>query len=253
VCNDLSLLNRIWREEVTALEKAGITTVDDLARRSIVDIEHKVPMLRSDRLLTMRDQAVAIRDGKHTIRNRVDLPKSSVELFFDIESDPLRDFDYLYGFLIVERGKEEYRAIMAQSEGGLEQAWREVCTLLESYHDAPIYHYGSFEADVLHRLIDRFGASAIVRESVERNLFDINAIQRPAVIFPLTFYSLKDIASYLGFHWRSEDASGANSVLWFEKYLGTEDPEVKRKILEYNEDDVRATKVVKDWLAKNAL
>jgi uncharacterized protein len=74
---------------------------------------------------------------------------------------------------------------------------------------------------------------------------------RPAVIFPLSFYSLKDIASYLGFSWRADDASGANSVIWFEKWLGSKDESLKRKILEYNEDDVRATWKLKEWLQEN--
>lgn len=252
-CRDLSLLNRIWKEEVQQLEAVGITTIDDLARRSIVDVENKAPMLRPDRLVHLRDQAVAIRDGVHKTIGSVDLPESSVELYFDMESDPLRDFDYLFGFLIVERGKEEYRAFFAKNEQDVERVWRDVCALIESYYDAPIYHYGAFEEVILRKYLERFGASAMVREAVERNLFDLNMIQRPAVIFPLTFYGLKDIATYLGFHWRSDDASGANSVVWFEQYLQSEDASLKQKIVEYNEDDVRATRVLKEWLVHHAV
>jgi len=83
-------------------------------------------------------------------------------------------------------------------------------------------------------------------------MIDILEVLRPAVVFPLSFYSLKDIASYLGFRWRSDDASGANSVLWFEEWLKKKSQKMMQKILEYNEDDVRATSHLKQWLQEHA-
>jgi predicted RecB family nuclease len=250
-CNDLSLLNRVWREEVAELERAGVTTIDALAAASFEELSHRAPGIRRDRLERMRDQAVSIKKGKHMITGAVDFPDGKRALYFDIESDPLRDFDYLFGMLSVDGNQSEYRAFFAESPEGIEKMWREFVGFVESHFDEPIYHYGSFEADVLRRFIEKYGASSIAREALERNLIDLNAALRPAVIFPLTFYSLKDIASYLGFSWRAEDASGANSVLWFEKWLGTKDDALKQKILDYNEDDVRATWKVKEWLHEN--
>ena len=250
-CNDLSLLNRVWREEVAELERAGVKTIDELAAASFEELSHRAPGVRRDRLERMRDQAVSIKKGKHMITGRVDFPEGKRALYFDIESDPLRDFDYLFGMLSVDGNQSEYRAFFAESPEGIEKMWREFVGFVESHFDEPIYHYGSFEADVLRRFIEKYGASSIAREALERNLIDINLALRPAVIFPLTFYSLKDIASYLGFSWRADDASGANSVLWFEKWLGTGDNALKQKILDYNEDDVRATWKVKEWLHDN--
>jgi len=247
-CNDLSLLNRVWREEVARLEAAGVTTIDQLAAASFEELSHKAPDLRRDRLERLRDQAVAIKKGSHLLMGSVDFPEGKRALYFDIESDPLRDFDYLFGILEVDGDKSEYRAFFASTPEDQERMWREFTGYVESHFDEAIYHYGSFEADVLRRFAEKYGSSSIAREALERNLSDLNAALRPAVIFPLTFYSLKDIASYLGFSWRAEDASGANSVLWFEKWLGSHDDGLKQKILDYNEDDVRATWKLKEWL-----
>jgi uncharacterized protein len=64
---------------------------------------------------------------------------------------------------------------------------------------------------------------------------------------------LKDIAQYIGFNWRAEDASGANSVLWFEEWLKKKTPRLMQKILEYNEDDVIATYKLQRWVRENVI
>jgi len=130
--------------------------------------------------------------------------------------------------------------------------WAEFVQFIERHIDAPMYHYGWFEQEVVRRFGAKYGIGEIAREALERNMIDILYVVRPAVIFPLSFYSLKDIAGYIGFQWRAEDASGANSVIWFEDWLKKKTPKLLQKILEYNEDDVRATYVLQRWVRENA-
>ncbi|MBI5369738.1 TM0106 family RecB-like putative nuclease [Candidatus Uhrbacteria bacterium] len=251
-CDDISQLNRVWRQEVHLLEQAGVKTIAQLAASSVADLKRRAPLVHPDRLEIMRDQAVAIKEHRHIIRRAMAFPESPVELFFDIESDPLRDFDYLFGLLAVEGKKESYHPFFAASPAQEKDMWEEFVGFIERHTDAPIYHYGWFEKEVVWRFMSRYGISAAAKEALERNLIDVLERLRPAVILPLSFYSLKDIAAYLGFHWRADDASGANSVLWFEEWLKKKDQKRLQKILEYNEDDVRATAVLKQWLAQNA-
>jgi uncharacterized protein len=251
-CDDLSLLNRVWRQEVYRLQQAGVKTISQLALASVTDLERLVPDVSPIRLEIMRDQAVALKENRHIIRQRVELPEARTELYFDIESDPLRDFDYLFGVLEVTAGEEHYHSFFAASPEKEKEMWLEFVTFIERHLDSPIYHYGWFEQEVVHRFMSKYGISALGKEAIERNMIDLLELLRPAVVFPLSFYSLKDIASYLGFAWRSEDASGANSVLWFEQWLKKKSQKVMQKILEYNEDDVRATHVLQRWLRENA-
>lgn len=251
--NELSTLNRVWDEEVLRLADSGITTVGALASRSVHDLVRMCPDVSPGRMQMLRDQAIALRDQHHIVRAPARLPKASVEVYFDIESDPLRDFDYLFGVLEVENGKETYHPFMAKRPEDEGQAWAEFVAFVESHIDAPIYHYGWFERDVVARFAAKYGCSDIAREALERNMVDLMGVIRESVVFPLTFYSLKDIAAYVGFSWRSEDASGANSVLWFESWLRKKDKKTLEKLLAYNEDDVRATRVVKEWLATHTI
>lgn len=251
-CDDLSLLNRVWREEVLGLVNAGVHTISELAGLSLAELEQRAPNMNVSRLEIMHDQALAIKRKSHLIRKPVVFLNDSIELYFDIESDPLRDFDYLFGVLVVENGEETYHPFIAESPTQESAMWLAFCDFIVRYIDAPIYHYGNFEREVIHRFSAKYGVSELVADAFDHNLIDILERVRPAVIFPLSFYSLKDIAQYIGFHWRADDASGANSVLWFEEWMKTKSPKIMQKILEYNEDDVRATWKLKQWLVKYA-
>jgi len=52
----------------------------------------------------------------------------------------------------------------------------------------------------------------------------------------------------LGFAWRDEDPSGTASIEWFDHWVKTRDESVKKRILDYNEDDCRATRVLLDGI-----
>ena len=71
-------------------------------------------------------------------------------------------------------------------------------------------------------------------------------------VWPTDGLGLKKIAPLANFSWHSEDAGGDNSMLWFEKAMNSADAnerqEMRDRLLQYNEDDVVATLVVRDWL-----
>ena len=63
---------------------------------------------------------------------------------------------------------------------------------------------------------------------------------------------LKRVAPLAGFHWRDDDAGGLQSMTWHREAITSNDPEVvmvnRERLLEYNEDDVRATHALREWL-----
>jgi predicted RecB family nuclease len=64
---------------------------------------------------------------------------------------------------------------------------------------------------------------------------------------------LKTIAPVAGFHWRDPEASGENSMRWYRDAVGMDgaapDAAQRRRLLEYNEDDVRATLALRHWMS----
>ena len=56
------------------------------------------------------------------------------------------------------------------------------------------------------------------------------------------------LAKYLGFDWRDASPSGAESIEWYHRWVETADPVIKQRILDYNEDDCKATRVLLDGI-----
>jgi predicted RecB family nuclease len=62
---------------------------------------------------------------------------------------------------------------------------------------------------------------------------------------------LKQLAKAAGFRWRDPNPSGEASMLWYEESTSSTSPQAlaaRTRLLEYNEDDCRATKALRDWL-----
>jgi predicted RecB family nuclease len=82
------------------------------------------------------------------------------------------------------------------------------------------------------------------------NVIDLFRIVSKDTDWPVSSYSLKELAQYLGFRWRDKSPSGALSIQWFNEYIKTKDDAILNRILEYNEDDCRATMVLKEGIEK---
>jgi len=65
---------------------------------------------------------------------------------------------------------------------------------------------------------------------------------------------LKHLARGAGFEWRDENPSGEASMLWYEVARGSDEEALRsrQRLLEYNEDDCRATAALRDWLNGDA-
>ena len=65
---------------------------------------------------------------------------------------------------------------------------------------------------------------------------------------------LKQLATAAGFRWRDVNPSGEASMQWYEVARGDDEEAMvsRQRILDYNEDDCRATKALRDWLNLNA-
>ncbi|MCJ7436169.1 MAG: ribonuclease H-like domain-containing protein, partial [Acidimicrobiia bacterium] len=64
---------------------------------------------------------------------------------------------------------------------------------------------------------------------------------------------LKTVAPLAGFQWRDDDAGGEQSMVWYRAAVDDSDENIREanreRILRYNEDDVRATAALREWLS----
>jgi predicted RecB family nuclease len=86
-------------------------------------------------------------------------------------------------------------------------------------------------------------------EAIFKNAFDLYSdAVRPHSEWSTKDFSIKTLAKFLGFNWRDTHPSGAASIEWFDRWAKKRHPEIKQRILDYNEDDCRATGVLLDAL-----
>jgi predicted RecB family nuclease len=186
------------------------------------------------------------------------LPSEPIELFFDIEFDTMRDFCYLHGF--VERcggisGKEQFISFFADEVDpkNEKQVFRDAYTFMTSRSGCSIFYYTSYEWTMYRKLQAKYpgvcSASDIDRLFEQPQTVDLYTdIVSKLTEWPTRDRSIKTLAKFLGFKWRDTNPSGAASIRWFDDWVSTSDLNIKQRILEYNEDDCIATRVVFDHL-----
>jgi uncharacterized protein len=248
--HDITLLYNIKTKNLAELRELGVRTVEDAAFMDVESIskmnsELKLKMLRRAQL-----QAQSLVQGVHIFRKEVKLPSAGLEIYFDIESDPLRAVDYLFGFLLYEDGKERYEYQLSESPTGEETLWREFLQWLNGLNDDfVVFHFGTFEQIRLSVLQEKYGGSVALSRFRER-MVDLNEIVKEKVTLPLYFYGIKDIGRYIGFERSGSITGGGESVAVYEHWLETGDRALMNDIIEYNKEDVIATRKLKDWLVE---
>lgn len=254
--DDIALLYNVNVQKLATLRILGIHTVEDAARMDPGTLAGSASGLTLHSLETIKQQAVALKDRAVIIRKPVELPAAPLEIHFDIESSPPHGIDYLYGFLMRwPDGKEEYISFTSKSESQEAEGemWRQFLEWLTTLPlDYVVYHYSPYELGRLSALANRHGTSHWL-DFFRSRMVDLSEYAKHNVTFPLYFYGLKNVAKFLGFSWRGELVkSGGESVDQFARFLETGDESILRAIIDYNEDDVRATAHLKDWLSRYA-
>lgn len=178
------------------------------------------------------------------------LPRSPIELYYDIEAEPDLNLDYLHGVLVVDRynNTEKFYAFLAESAAEEEAAWQDFLDLMWAYPIAPIFHFCDYEVKTFKRLAKLYNTPVYLWKPVLKRFVDIHKYVTQKAVMPVESYALKPIARWLGFEWRDANANGAQCVCWYDEWLQTGDRSILEAIVRYNEDDCRATYVVKDWL-----
>ncbi len=178
------------------------------------------------------------------------LPIAPIELYFDIEAEPELNLDYLHGVLVVDRYNktEKYYEFLAESAAEEGVAWSQFLELMWTYPIAPIFHFCDYEVKTFKRLAKLYNTPTYLWKPVLKRFVDIHKYVTQKAIMPVESYALKPIARWLGFEWRDAKANGAQCVCWYDDWLKTGDRSILEAIVRYNEDDCRATYVVKDWL-----
>lgn len=248
--DDIALLYNVKKKSLQALRDRGLRTLADVRAMKPEDLPGGSKYLTDDLLDRIKLQADALHDRRHFVRRPFALPESALEIFFDIEGDPLRQAEYLFGFLVRDRAGERYEYQLAERPEDEERMWGEFLDWTAKLDgDYVVYHYGAYETIRLDALAARFGGSPAL-DAFRAAMIDLNETVKESLVLPLYFYGLKDIGGYIGFERGKKISGGGESVAFYEDWLAKGDRRKLDAVLDYNRDDVVATRCLKDWLVK---
>jgi predicted RecB family nuclease len=210
------------------------------------------------RKMQARAKLLTTANGKPYLREPVALPHSDKELFFDIEVDPMRDVCYLHGFVERRDGDvatERFMSFFADdpTPEAEEQAFANAWAYMRASNPCAIYYYSKYERTIYRKLRAKYPHVCSLND-VETLFNPTHAVDLyydvvfKATEWPTRDFSIKTLATYLGFEWRDTHPSGAASIEWFDRWVTTRDPAHRQRILDYNEDDCRATRVLLDGI-----
>ena len=261
--DDLSLIPELGRSKRDVM-MGSISTVAQLATADIsnyivgrkTQFEGISPA--SLEKFQSRAQLLTASNAEPYIKHAIHIPQHNTELFFDIEVDPFNDVCYLHGFVVRKDGdtsSEKYIAFYSDdlSEENEKRVFAEAYQFIQDQQPCSLYYYSHYEHTWWKKLQERYPDVCSLEDI--QSIFESESavdlyttVVRSSMEWPTYDYSIKTLARYLGFHWRDTDPSGASSIEWFHQYLETGSMEIKNRILEYNEDDCIATRVLLDGI-----
>jgi predicted RecB family nuclease len=260
--------------EIAVLRRFGVSTVTDLATW---DLEELLPAYLpevahrpggEERLRLAARRARLMAEGielERTSTGPIEVPVAQIEVDFDIETSA-DDRVYLWGFLVTDtRTDAPPRYVefseFADSTDAAELAlaveamtWLRELIAANADDTVRVFHYSDYEVVRLRRLAqsDPSGTLDWAAEFALDSFCDLFEIMR-AHFFGTHGLGLKHVAQHsCGFAWRDDDPGGLNSQRWFDDAVHADDPgtraEARQRVLDYNEDDVRATAALRAWL-----
>lgn len=244
--DDLSLLLGMGEKEVSKYARRGIFTVTQLSctfRPRRTNKESNRKSKPHQRAL----QALAIREKKVYVLGTPELPVSPTRVYFDIEGDPERRFDYLLGMIVEANGVVEQHSFWAENSAEEPRLFQQFLDVIGPHEDFRLYCYGAYEAVFLRRMI-----KTLKRQDLDERLFprlvNILTIIHSHVYFPTYSNGLKEIGKLLGFRWTEANASGIQSIVWRRRWEETHSGEFKNLLTTYNLEDCAALKRVTEFL-----
>jgi uncharacterized protein len=258
--------------EREALERAGVRTVVQLSRR-----RESVTDLRDEKLVRLTRQAalqVASRSDPHR-PPQFELIEASEDpvyghgfelmpipdfgdVFFDFEGDPFwtaqNELMFLAGlYYRVAAGEWVFDARWAHTLGEQQEMMSGLVDFFArrrvSYPGMHVFHYNHTERSTIERLTRDAEDENLFASLVDSGLFvDLFTIAKNAVRVGTESYGLKHLERLVDFVRTGGIEQGAAAVVEYERWMASGDEQLLDNIAAYNEDDVKSTLALRDWL-----
>ena len=207
--------------------------------------------------------------------SELEVPRGDIEIDVDMESTS-EGLVYLWGMLVTVQageplGVEGYHPVVTWAPldaTGEADLFREFWTILGGLREAAdrsgrrlrVYCYSDAERTQIRRITASLASAGLPNPTeVERLLdsddwIDLHRTFSTQIVTGLPA-GLKDTARLAGFSWRDPDPGGDTSMVWYENATRADPNDAhanQTRLLDYNEDDARATRHLRAWLDGDA-
>ncbi len=270
--DSLAFVANTRQSERDALEESGVRTVVELSRR-----REPVANLRDEKLARLTRQAalqVASREtpGAPPAFEVIEASEDPVyghgfellpapddgDVFFDFEGDPFwsaeHDLMFLAGlYYLDDAGHWVFDGRWAHTLGEQQEMMSGLVDFFarrrERFPGMHVYHYNHTERSTIERLTRDAEDENLFASLVDSGLFvDLFTIAKNAVRVGTESYGLKHLEHLVEFERTGVIEQGAGAVVEYEMWMKDGDQQWLDNIAAYNEDDVKSTRALRDWL-----
>jgi predicted RecB family nuclease len=240
--DSLGLLHRMDEKDIKKYNNKGLFTVKQLSYTFR-------PRKRGKRVKTRQRpyyfslQALAIREHKVYLYDKISMPNAKTKVFIDMEGDSYGNFIYLIGILVVEGENEKKYSLWANNLNDEKGIFDECIKILNGLNDAQIFYFGKYESRVFKRML-KCNLPNKVKDLILNKSTNILTVIYSNLYFPTYSNSLKEIGKYLGCTWSAPNPSGIQSIVWRKKWESSNDAKLKDALIRYNYEDCVALKIV---------
>jgi DNA-directed RNA polymerase subunit RPC12/RpoP len=151
--------------------------------------------------------------------------------------------------LIVSEGKETFHSFWADQKSDEPVILAQLVETIGQLPDFHVLHFGKYENVALKRIRARSPDSLhpAIDLILERST-NVLSVIHPHVYFPTYSNGLKDIGRFLQFERAHENATGLHSIVWRKSWDGNHDPDIKARLIQYNQDDCRELRHIADFI-----
>ena len=264
----LSQVAGITRVQTQRLELAGVNTMEALAA---LPADQPIARVQGETLQKLRSQAGLQVQARHTGERRVEILPLDVDgrrgffrlpepnegdLYFDMEGNPLDDggLEYLFGVWYREGSAWAFKAFWAHNRSEEKRAFEGFMDFVHErrrqYPRSHVYHYASYEETALKRLAGQHATRVSVVDDLLRHgvLVDLYKVVREALRISEPSYSIKYVEHFYRPARDGDVKTAGASIVYYERWRETGEPQLLVDIESYNRDDVESTWQLHDWL-----
>ena len=246
--DDLSLLSGMTENERATHRSKGIFTVKQL---SYTFRPRKTPKRAKNPAQPryMALQALAIRENTIYVHGDPQVPASKTQVYLDIEGLPDCESYYLIGALVVSGETETFHSFWADQKSDEPTVFVRFVEAIRDLPELRIFHYGKYERVALLRMKARLPER--LRPTIDTLLeraTNVLSVIHPHVYFPTFSNSLKEVGRFLGFDRADENATGLHCIVWRNSWQANKAPDIKARLLQYNQDDCYTLKRIVEFI-----